>query len=101
MKSSGAQAVFIGGLICENGGKLIRDIRANAPKLGDPRAGRLHAGLGGRPAAGGKAEGMYVSVAGLPNDQLRAPARSSSRIHEGGQAALRTRTRCTPRRPPT
>ena len=33
MKSSGAQAVFIGGLICENGGKLIKDIRANAPKL--------------------------------------------------------------------
>src|SRR5206468_8222531 len=31
VKSSGAQGVFLGGLICENGGKLIKDIRAGAP----------------------------------------------------------------------
>ena len=74
MKSSGAQAVFIGGLICENGGKLIKDIRANAPKSWRiPRSGRLHRRsrrTSSSPA--GKAEGMYVSVAGLPNDQLPA-----------------------------
>ena len=31
IKSSGAQGVFLGGLICENGGKLIKDIAAGAP----------------------------------------------------------------------
>src|SRR5207244_5039768 len=33
IKSSGAQGVFLGGLICENGGKLIKDIRARAPNV--------------------------------------------------------------------
>ena len=33
IKSSGAQAVFIGGLICENGGKLIKDIHTGAPNV--------------------------------------------------------------------
>src|SRR3954464_155031 len=28
IKASGAQGVFLGGLICENGGKLVKDIRA-------------------------------------------------------------------------
>ena len=28
IKQSGADAVFLGGLICENGGKLIKDLRA-------------------------------------------------------------------------
>ena len=31
IKASGAQGVFLGGLICENGGKLIKDIAAGAP----------------------------------------------------------------------
>src|SRR5581483_9723466 len=30
---SGAQGVFLGGLICENGGKLIKDLVAGAPKV--------------------------------------------------------------------
>ena len=33
IKASGAQGVFLGGLICENGGKLIKDIRAGAPNV--------------------------------------------------------------------
>jgi branched-chain amino acid transport system substrate-binding protein len=72
IKNSGAQAVFLGGLICENGGKLIKDIRTNAPKIG------IFAPDGFTPISadvqqsGGKAEGMYVSVAGLPNSQLPA-----------------------------
>src|SRR3954451_8059672 len=32
VKSSGAQGVFLGGLVCENGGKLIKDMHAGAPK---------------------------------------------------------------------
>ena len=30
IKASGAQGVFLGGLICENGGKLIKDIGVTA-----------------------------------------------------------------------
>jgi branched-chain amino acid transport system substrate-binding protein len=72
MKSSGAQAVFIGGLICENGGKLIKDIRANAPKLAILAPDGFTPISADVQQSGGKAEGMYVSVAGLPNDQLPA-----------------------------
>ena len=51
IKRSGADAVFIGGLVCENGGKLVKD---------------LNAGLGSAvvEGAGTAAEGLLVSVAG-------------------------------------
>ena len=29
--SPGADAVFLGGIICNNGGKLIKDLRAGLP----------------------------------------------------------------------
>src|SRR6185503_18819296 len=31
IKASGATGVFLGGLVCENGGKLIKDLRAGLP----------------------------------------------------------------------
>jgi branched-chain amino acid transport system substrate-binding protein len=72
IQSSNANAVFIGGLVCENGGKLIKDLRAT---LG---AGvKLMAPDGFTPisadvqGAGTAANGMTVSVAGLPNNQLK------------------------------
>ncbi len=47
IRSSGADGVFLGGLICENGGKLVKDLRAT---LGNERhdhgARRVHADLG-------------------------------------------------------
>ena len=46
IKASGAQGVFLGGLICENGGKLIKDIRAGAPSVKIMTARRVHARLG-------------------------------------------------------
>jgi branched-chain amino acid transport system substrate-binding protein len=76
IKASGAQAVFLGGLICENGGKLIKDIRANAPGV------TILAPDGFTPVSadvqqsGGQANGMYVSVAGLPNEQLPAAGKA-------------------------
>ncbi len=76
IKASGAQAVFLGGLICENGGKLIKDIRANAPDV------TILAPDGFTPVSadvqqsGGEANGMYVSVAGLPNTQLPAAGKA-------------------------
>src|SRR5205807_1241076 len=33
IKASGAQAVFLGGIICNNGAKLMQDIKAVDPKI--------------------------------------------------------------------
>jgi len=73
---SGAQGVFLGGLICENGGKLIKDLVAGAPKV------KIMAPDGFTPISadvqqsGGKAEGMTVSVAGLPVEKLPAAGKA-------------------------
>jgi branched-chain amino acid transport system substrate-binding protein len=68
--------VFLGGLVCENGGKLIKDIRAGAPnaKLMSPDGFTpVSADVQG---AGGAANGMTVSVAGLPNKQLKGAGKA-------------------------
>jgi len=78
IKNSGAQAVFLGGLICENGGKLIKDIRTNAPKV------KILAPDGFTPISavlkesGGTANGIFVSVAGLPVENLPAAGKQFS-----------------------
>jgi branched-chain amino acid transport system substrate-binding protein len=77
IKASGAQGVFIGGLICENGGKLIKDIRAGV-------ASSVHLMMpdGFTPVsatvqeAGSAAEGATVSVAGLPNSALKGAGKT-------------------------
>jgi branched-chain amino acid transport system substrate-binding protein len=76
IKSSGASGVFLGGLICENGGKLIKDIAANAPGV------KIMAPDGFTPVSatiqesGTSAEGAYVSVAGLPNTALKGAGKA-------------------------
>ena len=76
IKASGAQGVFLGGLICENGGKLIKDIAAGAPGV------KIIAPDGFTPVsatvqeAGLAANNMYVSVAGLPNSALKGAGQS-------------------------
>lgn len=72
IKASGAQGVFLGGLICENGGKLIKDIRAGAPgvKILAPD-GFTPVSADVQEAGAANANGMTVSVAGLPNSQLK------------------------------
>ena len=71
IQASGAQGVFLGGLICENGGKLIKDIRNGAKNV------KIMAPDGFTPVsavvqeAGASAENMTVSVAGLPNSALK------------------------------
>jgi branched-chain amino acid transport system substrate-binding protein len=70
--ASGAQGVFLAGLISENGGRLIADLRAHAPRA------TIVASAGFTPvatdvtASGGAANGMYVSVPGLPLERLPA-----------------------------
>jgi branched-chain amino acid transport system substrate-binding protein len=74
IKASGAQGVFIGGLICENGGKLIKDIHAGVPKAqimlpdGFTPASATIQESGG---PSGAAQGATISVAGLPNSALK------------------------------
>ena len=77
IKSSGADGIFLGGLICENGGQLIKDkvavLGANdgAVKLLSPDGFTTDATINGEGSAGPEnAEGMYMSVAGVPADQL-------------------------------
>src|ERR671934_799972 len=88
IKSSGARGVFLGGLICENGGKLIKDVRAGAPGV------HIIAPDGFTPVsavvqgAGNAANGMTVSVAGLPNEKLPATGKkfvSSFKKANGGK----------------
>jgi branched-chain amino acid transport system substrate-binding protein len=71
IKATGADSVFLGGLICENGGKLIKDLRSvlgNSITLLAPDGFTpISAVVDG---AGKAAEGMYVSVAGQPNEKL-------------------------------
>ena len=76
IKASGAQGVFLGGLICENGGKLIKDIHSGAP------GAKIMAPDGFTPisadvqGAGAAANNMTVSVAGLPNSQLKGAGKA-------------------------
>jgi branched-chain amino acid transport system substrate-binding protein len=71
IKQTGADSVFVGGLVCENGGKLVKDLRSTlgnkvtilAPDGFTPISAVVQ-------GAGASAEGMYVSVAGQPNENL-------------------------------
>ena len=73
IKQSGADAVFLGGLICENGGKLIEDLKSvlgsKVTLLAPDGFTPISAVVSG---AGNVSEGMYVSVAGEPNEKLGA-----------------------------
>jgi branched-chain amino acid transport system substrate-binding protein len=72
IKAKGADTVFVGGLICENGGKLVKDLRAGLGSkvhlMGPDGFTPISAVVDG---AGAAAEGMTVSVAGLPNKDLK------------------------------
>ena len=70
IKATGAQSVYFGGIVCNNGVKLLKDIYAVVGK------GVLFVGPDGwtpfsaTAAAGAAAQGMFVSVAGLPLSKL-------------------------------
>jgi branched-chain amino acid transport system substrate-binding protein len=73
IKGSGADAVFLGGLECENGGKLIKDLRAG---LGTKFLMIAPDGFSSFSStikdAGGASNGMYISIAGEPYKDLNA-----------------------------
>jgi branched-chain amino acid transport system substrate-binding protein len=71
IKASGADGVFLGGIICLNGGKLIKDLRATLGNdvtiIGPDGFTPISATIDG---AGAAANGMYISQPGVPEDQL-------------------------------
>jgi branched-chain amino acid transport system substrate-binding protein len=68
--TSGAKGVYLGGIVCNNGVKLLKDLRAATG------AGPLYAGPDGWTpysatlGAGSAAQGMYISYAGQPLQKL-------------------------------
>jgi branched-chain amino acid transport system substrate-binding protein len=67
IKQSGAEAVFLGGIICNNGAKLIKDLKAGVPdaKLIAPD------GFSDPKSNGAAFNGSWVSVAGQPPSGLK------------------------------
>ena len=80
IEASGAEGVFLGGLIDENGGQVIRDkVAVLGPNAATAAEGVVLIGPDGfttqatvEPDEGGadEAEGMFLTVAGVPLDQL-------------------------------
>ena len=79
IKATGADAVFIGGLICENGAQLIKDkVAVLGPNDGASSCSRRTASRlqGTIDDAGSASAGMYMSVAGQPIDKFQGEART-------------------------
>ena len=71
VKQSGADVAYLGGLECENGSKLIKDLRARLGKTFPLIAPDGFSSFSDTwKNSGGAALGMYISVAGEPNDKL-------------------------------
>ena len=66
IKASGATAVFLGGIACNNGAKLMQDIKAVNPKIHL----LMPDGFSDPNANGAVANGAYISVAGAPPNAL-------------------------------
>jgi branched-chain amino acid transport system substrate-binding protein len=72
IKQSGAKGVFLGGIICNNGGKLIKDLRAGLGKnfpilMPDGFTPFSATGAG----SGNASDGAYISYPGIPVKQLK------------------------------
>jgi branched-chain amino acid transport system substrate-binding protein len=71
VKQSGADVVYLGGLECENGSKLIKDLRGTLGKSFPLIAPDGFSSFTDTwKNSGGAALGMYISVAGQPNAKL-------------------------------
>ena len=70
IKATGAKSIYLGGIVCNNGVKLIKDLGAVLGKgvtLAGPDGFTPFSATAG---AGSAAQGMYISVAGLPISKL-------------------------------
>lgn len=67
IKKSGAKAVFLGGIVCNNGAKLMQDIKSVNPHI----QLQMPDGFSGGVASNGAvANGAFISVAGEPPSAL-------------------------------
>ena len=66
IKASGAQAVFLGGIVCNNGAKLMQDLKAVDPKI----QLQMPDGFSDPGANGAVGNGAYISVSGEPTNAL-------------------------------
>src|SRR3954452_2180961 len=66
IKASGAQAVFLGGIACNNGAKLMQDIKSVNPSI----KLQMPDGFSDPNANGAVGNGAYISVAGQPPKSL-------------------------------
>jgi branched-chain amino acid transport system substrate-binding protein len=73
IKQTGASTIFVGGLICENGAKLIKDLRS---VLGAKYPLIMPDGFSDFTANGPAAVGAYISVAGIPPEKLKGEGAS-------------------------
>ena len=71
VRSSGADSVFFGGIVCNNGGKLLKDMRAGLPNLtfvGPDGWTPISATIEG---GGQAADNMYITTPGIPPEDLK------------------------------
>jgi branched-chain amino acid transport system substrate-binding protein len=77
IKASGADSVFLGGIVCNNGGKLIKDLRRglgpDVQIFGPDGWTPISATIDG---AGTASEGMYITQPGIPADQLKGAGKT-------------------------
>jgi branched-chain amino acid transport system substrate-binding protein len=72
IKDSGADAIFLGGLECENGGKLIKDLKAGVPNAVLVAPDGFSSFSDTIKDAGAASDGMYISIAAQPYKNLPA-----------------------------
>jgi branched-chain amino acid transport system substrate-binding protein len=73
IKGTGASTVFLGGLVCENGAKLFKDLKS---VLGAKFPLIAPDGFSDFTANGPAAIGTYISVAGIPPTKLKGAGKS-------------------------
>ncbi len=66
IKKSGAQVAFLGGIVCNNGAKLMQDIKSVDPKI----QLQMPDGFSDPNANGSVGNNAYISVAGEPPNKL-------------------------------
>ena len=72
IQNSGAKSIFLGGLECENGGKLIKDLKAGVPDALLIAPDGFSSFGDTVKHAGDASEGMWISIAGQPYANLPA-----------------------------
>jgi len=72
ISNSGADVVFLGGVECLNGGKLIKDIKSGAPNATIVGPDGFSSFKDTIKDAGSASDGMWISIAGQPYQHLNA-----------------------------